>query len=162
MKKVILLLVCTFIFSCTKNDDSSYGGARATVAHFTLKNSQGVDLLDPSNPNSFKENDIRIYFLIDGTEKLMYNTDLDNPDYITISKKGDSYTIEVLMNEGFTSSNAATTYIQWSPTERDEVKAEYLKGQGSILKRKVWLNNQLVWEYMSSGRDYNAITPIVK
>ena len=163
MKKTILLLACTLIFSCTKNDDS-YGGALKVSSSFSLKDSQGADLLDPSNPNSFKESDIKIYFVTDGVEKLMYNSDLDNPDFFTINKeKNGDYTISVIMN-GLESKNSSvtTTIIQWNANERDVVNAEYLKGQGSVLKRKVWFNDQLVWEHEFGKDDYEDLTTIIK
>ncbi|GGG95336.1 hypothetical protein GCM10011416_11070 [Polaribacter pacificus] len=161
MKKTILLLACTLIFSCTKNDTPNYGGVNESGAWFYVKDSQGNNLVDPNTPNAYKENEIKIYHIINGVEKLMYDSNLDNPKFFTITQEDGLYKFGLGMSLD-SSVDYPISYIQWNDTDRDTIKTEYLREQGSVIKQKIWFNDQLVWEHEFGKDDYDETISIIK
>ncbi|WP_321299679.1 hypothetical protein [Marinifilum fragile] len=147
MKYLFTIAIALLLFACSSDDEQH-------VAHFGLSfdfsvlDSDGNDLLNPNNENSFKESDIKLYYLINGEKKEVYNPNMDSPRNFFIYQEGsDAYRIRIFLND--TESEEKTiTYILWNNIDSDTISAEVYRNSKYNLTRmeKVWFNGQLIYE----------------
>ena len=116
----------------------------------------GNDLLDPSNPNGYKIDDIKLYYrLTDGTllegKREYWHRDMG--DYDTIHNY-DGYMLEFMLrpinSEKYVMSDSVL-YIEWNKNDRDTIKSIIYNGWedpvnhcNMIIWEKVWYNGELV------------------
>ena len=106
-----------------------------------VENAKGDNLLDPTTPGHFKQEDIKIYFLVDGKEKLFYRPNLDNPYgfYIMYGSTVGSV-IAIRGNNEDLKHNPTTTYIDWGNGDRDTLVCTW-QGDGAHLQIvEAWYN----------------------
>jgi len=147
MKPVTLMLSLVMVLlSCQKEENSVFldGGIEITVI-----DNNGNDLLNPSAENSFKEESIKIYYLIDGVVEEVYHPTADYPRNFFIYERDGIYRMALSLN-GNEKDEFPVTYIQWNETDTDTVKGSFLRGEGFLMCTKVWYNGVLMWE------DYNT------
>ena len=137
-------------FSCSKSDsiEKPYGSNISTGIQLSIFNSENEDLLNPENPNHLDHSKIKLFYVIDGVEKEVYNPNFDNPRNIFIFEDEieNIYKIGISLNDTETSERPIT-YIRWNDDDSDTIEATYERdGPGIVLKNKVWLNGELVWE----------------
>lgn len=150
MKKLILFLAITSFFACDKVDEILIRGFdQNTLFEFSVFNSQDVDLLDPTTPNHLEEDDIKIFYEIDGKMIEVYESHLDHPRKLFIFEHENEYRIRVFLNHSDT-SDEPITYIQWNDDDTDTVKATFERAKNYLRISKVWLNDTEIWD-MSSG-----------
>jgi hypothetical protein len=78
MKNIIIYLVVTLAFTtCNKNENDMFNLDRAI--EISIKDSHGNDLLNPNNENSFQNNDIKLFYVIDNKSVEVYNPNNDYP-----------------------------------------------------------------------------------
>ena len=118
----------------------------------------GNDLLDPSNPNGYKIDDIKLYYrLTDGTllEGKREYWHRDKGDYDIIYNY-DRYMLEFLLrpinSEKYDMSDSVL-YIDWNKNDRDTIKSIIYNGWedpvnhcNMIVWEKVWYNSELIAE----------------
>lgn len=127
----------------------------------------GNDLLDPSNPNGYKIDDIKLYYrLTDGTllegKREYWHRDMG--DYDTIHNY-DRYMLEFMLrptnsekydllrltnSEKYVMSDSVL-YIEWNKNDRDTIKSIIYNGWkdpvnhcNMIVWEKVWYNSELI------------------
>ena len=142
MKPILFVLIVLLAMSCNKDYDCCT--IYSLDANISLKNAAGDDLLDPNNPNSFKESNIKTYHLINGEE---IRAGLDDIIY----KDSDSiYRYLTFVNyEG--NDEFPITYIDWSETDRDTIKSEIYRSGNVTRAIKFWFNNELMWDGEKDG-----------
>jgi hypothetical protein len=108
-------------------------------ANISLKNSSGEDLLNPNNPNSYKESKIKTYYLVNGEEKIAHTEEF-------IYEDGEGlYRLRIFLNdEG--NDEFPITYIDWNETDRDTIKSEIYKTDNQTRVIKIWYNKVLMWD----------------
>lgn len=133
------------LFSC-KDDNESF--IVDTALDISIKDNKGSDLLDPNNPNSLNENDIKIIYEIDGEQIEVNKPNLDVSRGFFIHKVGSEYRIAIHLNTD-KNTQYPVTYIKWNDTDTDTdtLKCEIERKNGNYeVCKKVWLNGEVVWD----------------
>lgn len=152
MKNIIFILSTIMVFSSC--DSQELGGTAYNVStsiEITVESENGVDLLNPDNPNSFREDSIKIYYLIDGIVEEIYNPDMDTPRKFNIHEPQEGSFGKYWMGLGLnvhisdsTEAGGAITYIKWNSMDTDTVKCTIKVGVNYVILDKVWYNDELV------------------
>ena len=165
MKNLIFLLLATLIVSCSSDDnnnDESYYNLDTNII-FTIKDSNGNDLLNPNNPNAYLSETVKIFYLKEnGDVDEIYNSNYGSPrnfSIITPENSGsDVYAFSLQPNTHIMEN--AITYIEWNDTEIDTIKTNYRYGDNHTVCNKVWYNDTNVWTEnteINTGRIFEII-----
>ncbi|MDR2839795.1 MAG: hypothetical protein LBV75_00795 [Paludibacter sp.] len=175
-KFVFIVLAALSLCACGDNEEPIIWGVY--IDHgctFRVQNSDGVDLLNPNNPNSYSKDSIEIYHVLnDGTVKLFYHQGLDSPYGFGIGNYGEQYLIGVMLNSLMKDTGDVTTYIKWNSTDIDTLYTTFISYRGNRDKPtsqgtlynvwdKIWYNNVLIldnWEEYSAHT--NELPVIIK
>jgi len=123
---------------------------------FSVRSPQGKDLLDPLATYHFDSTNIRLLWEIDGELVEPYEPHLSLPRFFKVYKHSDNYRLSLTLNySGITEKTI--TYIQWDNVDIDTIVTLYNDTNMGILKRKVWVNEQLVWEWTSNKEAYSEL-----
>lgn len=165
MKNIIFLLITILIVSCSSNDnnnDNNYYNLDTNII-FTIKDSNGHDLLNPINPNAYLSETIKIYYLKEnGDIEEIYNSNLTAPrnfSIITPENSGSDVYAFSLQPNTYIMENAVT-YIEWNESETDTIKTNYRYGYNHTICNKVWYNDINVWTEnaeINTGRVFEII-----
>jgi hypothetical protein len=145
MKKLIVFLAITSLFACDKSDDISPGFIVSISFEFSVFDSQDVDLLDPTTPNHIEEDDIRLFYEIDGKMLGVYNPYMDNPRNFMIYEHENEYRISVDLNDS-DATDETITHIQWNDDDTDVIKATFKRTENTVRVSGVWLNDTQIWD----------------
>ncbi|MCK5762570.1 MAG: hypothetical protein KAH05_00475, partial [Clostridiales bacterium] len=146
MKKLLLIASICLLFSCSKNSDADYIDVGI---HLKLENSSGSDLLDPSVDNSYNNDNIKLFHLLNGTEQYYLCGNCDNQKGYYFFERDNKYVMSVFTNiEVQQDGTYPITYIQWNETDRDTIQCHINRSKdGSyIFCNKVWYNDSLVYD----------------
>jgi hypothetical protein len=148
--------------SCKKS--SPQGGVIIDLSNdIHVLSKDGQNLLDPVAPNSFKKEDIKIYYLINGQKTEIFNNQLDAPRQFMIFKVGadaKNYANEPLMRV-FSNDNGVvnqdgneitTTYIEWNSMDTDTLATQIRHAGASVFTEKVWYNGVVKWDLKSTPK----------
>lgn len=151
MKKQILILVVFTLFGCNKSEELAAGTIISREFTFSVFDANNQDLLDSSITNHYDADEIKLFYEIDGKVIEVFDPEMAHPRNFKIYKHENEYRIMIYMNSSETSTEPIT-YIQWRNNDIDTIKAFFERpNNGSIFKRKVWLNNVQVWEWSSEN-----------
>lgn len=156
MKELIFLLTVVSFVSCSETVElMPPGHSRNTSFEFSVYISQDVDLLDPSNPNHYEEEQIKLFYIVDETMIEVYNPNLDYPRNILIfhHEIEDEYRIRVFLNDSDTSEKTIT-HVQWNNTDTDTIEATFKRSDRSLDVSKVWLNGLEIWDLTMGDNQY--------
>ncbi len=147
MKNLLIILAITTFFSCNKSDDSEipYGTNLDRGIQFSVFNSENEDLLNPDSPNHLDVSKIKLFYVVNGEEIEVYNPNLDHPRNINIFEYENVYRIGISLNDTET-SDRPITYLRWNDQDFDTIEVTYERSPGAVLKNRVWLNGEEVWE----------------
>ncbi|MCD8399020.1 hypothetical protein LNI90_01745 [Tenacibaculum dicentrarchi] len=122
MKNFILLFLnCIFLISCEDNNPQST--VIGTEVELSLSDKEGNDLLDPTNKNGIKENEIKHFYLLNGIKKEFYNSNYDSPKRIGINKINGKYRLGIGLNSIKDKNGEVISLIQWNENDTDTIKA---------------------------------------
>ncbi|MEM8966429.1 MAG: hypothetical protein AAGE93_08415 [Bacteroidota bacterium] len=142
MKNAVLVCLCALFLSC--QDDVDCCTNIDVGVEFTVKSQAGVDLLDPASSDAFSEDDIWLYYLVDGETKRYHQSNLDAARGITVYQNSNqqSYVIDVFPNTA-ESEEFPVTYIQWNENDTDTLRCEFERTGNSTVCTRVWFNGEL-------------------
>ena len=83
----------------------------------------------------------------------VYDSNMGYPRNFMIYQHENEYRIRVFMNDTET-SDKPITYIQWNINDTDTIEAVYERPGNSVLKRKVWLNEIEIWDWLTNENEY--------
>jgi hypothetical protein len=149
MKTIIIIFIAVlFMISCKKEKVSLNldGGIEISV----MDNS-GNDLLNPATPNAFVDSEIKIYYLIDGIKKEIYNANYDHPRNFILFEKDGEYRMGLSPNAD-EKEELPITYIQWKEIDTDTIQCHFSRTSNSVVCDKIWRNGTLVWDNYSTCR----------
>ncbi|MGL1888470.1 MAG: hypothetical protein OCD76_18280 [Reichenbachiella sp.] len=156
MNNLFLAALAIMILSSCKTEDDSLccdSGDNISISiDIIVVSDNGIDLLNPENPEAFQEHDIRVFDLIDGETSISNNTS-NGRGFLLLSPSGthlDRYMIRIFANLEST-DDYPINYIQWNENETDKLKAEFDRGDNYDVVTKVWFNDELVWDLLSDG-----------
>ena len=150
MKKLLLFLAITALFACDKSNDISPGFIVSIEFDFSVFNSQDEDLLDPATPNHIEEDDIRLFYEIDGKILGVYNPYMANPRNFMIYEHENEYRIKVVLNDS-DATEETITHIQWNDDDTDIIKARFTRTENIVRVNRIWLNDTLIWDSDTDG-----------
>jgi hypothetical protein len=158
MKTIVAFVFIAILTSCSKsNDDEPQPQALVDInIELSIKNSSGEDLLDPNNPNAYKAKNIKLYYLINGEKKEIFDENLTYPRNFFIFKHESEYRIRVFQNHSET-ERLPITYIEWSPDDTDTLQTEIFRDENSIRATKTWFNGELKWDVENEQEPYFSI-----
>lgn len=143
MKCFIYILLLLLLFSCSRKKICCT--VVSTEIDMSVNDSTGNDLLDPSFPGSYKEDSIRLYYLVNGKRVEVYDPNMDSPRNFFIYHDTPGYVIRVFPNDD-KSSEYPVTYIDWNQHDEDTIRCELTRTSGTTVVTKVWFDGQLKWQ----------------
>lgn len=157
MKKYIILLISLTFFGCSKENDDAFN--LDVGVEFSIINSEGEDLLNPNHPDAINQSDIKLFYLINGIKKEVYNVNYDYPRNFKIYEHQNEYRIGISQNYADTEEKPLT-FVQWSKNEidTDTIEAIYQRTSNAVLQQKIWLNKNLLWESNSGIEPFFVLT----
>lgn len=152
MKTYIKLSCLSLFFLSACKDPVIKGVTVDTVINLIVRDQNGKNRLDPSTPNYYKPEDIRIFYLKDGQKQEVYNPSLDIPRNFKIikSETTNEYVFRVFVNEGSVDQEVTTTYIQWRAGAQDTVNSLITRSSSSIYCDKVWFNDTVRYDRLKN------------
>lgn len=161
MKTLVSILVACVLFGCSSDDDDSPKPAVSIAVdfEFSVKGTDGSDLLNPDNPNGLDQSKIKLFYKVDGEEEEVFDGNLDNPRHFFIykEKENDDYRIRVFLNHTI-AEDQPVTYIQWNNEETDTVRAKFYHSSASTTIEKVWLNGEAIFPTAENKKLYYQMT----
>lgn len=154
-KLLILFLSGWFLTAC---ETDSCGCIVMDVGiEVAIADSEGNDLLDPSIEGYFSEQDINMYYEINGklkTHASMSSGHLDDPDGFSIEQHENRYILFLSSNP--TAGKKVVTILRIK--DHPDIKlVTTVNGENGKRIEKIWYNDQLVWPVSGQG-DYRRVT----
>lgn len=144
LKTTLIAFVLLTAMGCSKDDDQAQYNL-AVGFDMSIKDRDGNDLLDPANPNAFKESDIKLYYVIDGNVEEVFDGRLDSPRNFYIYNRNSEYRIGITQNYTET-SDMPITYIKWNDNDTDTITSTFRRGENFVIQEKIFLNDSLIWD----------------
>lgn len=147
MKTIVTILILAIFTACNKDDKPSEIAVYLdTSIEISLKDVNGIDLLNPNNPDSYKAGNIKIFYLIDGEKQEVYDGNMAYPRNFLIYENANEYRIRIFQNSVI-SEELPITYVEWNENEIDTLQAEYYRPKPNEPRvQKVWFNGELKWD----------------
>lgn len=172
MRKIILIFIASFclLLSCQKDEpeileEETYEAVYHTSLKFYIAflTKDSTDLLDLSTPNYIKEEDVDIYYVVDGKKLRVYNPNEDitrrEPFFIRRQGTGEDiyYGHLVLYPYWPQDQSRATTIISIDGYSDDRLEYEFELVDDINKCTKIWYKDQLVWPNNLSTARYFII-----
>ena len=152
MRTIVLLTIFTMLFGCNSEEiikaDDLYTGFE-----FSVVDNQGNDLLNPENQNYLSHSNIKLFYKENGQYKEVYNANLDYPRNFLIFKHKTEYRIRIFLNDS-ENETQPEKMIQWNENKSNIIKAEFYRTNSLVRFNKVWLDDNLIWDYASNSEPY--------
>lgn len=155
-KEVLLRFVAgsflTLVFSCAGNTPvppPTFFEVRAT-----FKSTKGQDLLNPSNPNSFKQSDISVFSRIDFNrivKDVYYNND-DKGIGVYFDNELQSYYFDLTVPSNDV-KNPIATIVTLSKSDTDTVTYSFGSARNKGIPEKIYYNKIQVWDIVNLPRE---------
>lgn len=140
------------LLSCQNDDNNDCCINVESDVLIQLENSEELDLLNPLSPNSIDSENIQIkYQMENGEKKLVNDPNLDAPKGFYIvppnETQTENYSLQLFLNTDYIGAeNTSQTFIEWSSTDMDKIKSEFIRDNNNLLVSKIWVNDELSWE----------------
>lgn len=147
MKTILSILILAFVFNSCKKEEPAKSVSDGSV-YLTVTDKGGMDLLNPSNPGAYLEQNIKIFYLSNGVKEEVYYANYDVPRNFFISKEVNSngkFWMTLFLNAS-SAEEYPITYIQWSENETDTLKCDVRRAEGLVSVKNIWLNDSLAWK----------------
>lgn len=154
MKYLFFILSIMSFLSCNKDDSEQF--IIDTAINISVKDAEGNDLLNSNSLNSLNQNVFKVIYEINGEQIEINDENLDYPKGFFVYQHENEYRIRVFPNTDKNTSYPIT-YIQWSEIDTDTLKCEIDRNESSEICKKVWLNNELVWQSYDTERFFEII-----
>lgn len=144
----LYLSICILaITSCAKKDCCEpvlQEGQPLSHVAISVKDNQGNDLLNPSNPNSLKANSISLEHVYGwGSEKVDYDEKNNKIKIIKHPNLQDLYVLLLQSNLKLDSNSKSKTIIKWNDIETDTMEVEFSHDSKKI--KSVSINDVIIW-----------------
>lgn len=156
MKTVLSIFLVALVLSSCRKEEPKWGSYTDCGANITVHDKAGVDLLNPSNPGAYLEQNIKIFYLINGVKEEVFYWNQHDPRNFYIYEEPDGRFMMGLNFNYSLTEEYPITYVQWSENDTDTIKTEIYRGGGLTSCKDIWLNDNLVWknEDYSKGERY--------
>lgn len=138
MKNLLIISFFCIFFSCSKHDDNPKNSFYLDQSiKIKLENNSGENLLNTANYN---ENDIKIFYKINGQLVEVFIPNLDSPKGFKIINENNNNYMVLFLNATVTEA-LPETVIQWNELESDTIKVNYVRTENSSFWNFMWLND---------------------
>lgn len=147
MKKIALILIgFLFVLPACEKDDDMLNFVVDTGITIYLNDDFGNDLLSPENENAIDESKIQVLRLIDGEWKEPYVAHLDYPKHYRFIHEAGYNVLVVWPDFSLEQGEFPETLIKWNENDIDTIKCKAEETRVSLIVKKVWLNDNVVWD----------------
>lgn len=161
MKKLLtpafFVFLIGFLSMCTDHSDCCINNDLDIAVE--LQNADGMDMLNPSTVGCLKEQDINVYYEIDGNletyASLNEGATLDHPEGFDVQTDGTKYYLYVFSNP--TAGDNVVTFIMIEDRPEIRLVTKVNDDHGKQIK-ELWYNNQLVWSTSSQNSPRVTVT----
>ena len=145
------VLILANLLSCKKK--SVKETAIYLSVYIKVQNAQGQDLLGPQTTGYFKPEQLKIYYLVNGEEKLYDRPNLNISRGFTIFNASTygCYLMNVFVNNANAENEPTTTYIDWGNGDRDTIVAAIDKRENYQMITNAWYNGEELSNEKESG-----------
>jgi len=154
MRRIIIFSLAMILFPSCGSDNDQF--IVDTAINISVSDGEGNDLLNPVNVKSFMENEIKIFYIVNGQEIEVNNIDMAYPKGFFIYEDENEFRLRVFPNVD-KNSELPVTYIKWNDKVVDTIKCSIERKNNSEICTKVWLNDNLVWEGYETERFFEII-----
>ena len=154
MKYLIYFFMAPLFTSCSTNKSSQF--IVDTDINISIKDSEGNDLLNPAYPDSYQKGNIKLFHIINGEQIEIFDANMNYPKGFFIYKHENEYRIRVFPNTD-KSEQQLITLIKWNETDTDTIRCNVERTSNSEICRKVWFNNEVVWEAYETERFFEIL-----
>ncbi|MGN7203769.1 hypothetical protein ACTHQF_05800 [Pedobacter sp. SAFR-022] len=155
MKKLIYGSLLVLLSSCAKDNPGSCCMNVQGTLNIVYKNAEGQNLLDETTPGHYSTKDMKLFHIIAGQKKFVYNYNSDSPEGMSVIKEGiprlhvgfnlnDKGDITHQDKEVITGES--TSIIQLNESVIDTVKIQWQSKPGSLTITKAWYKSKLVFD----------------
>lgn len=158
MKKLLVLLL--LFVSCKEKMETAFNVD--TRIDIQVMDSLRNNLLNPIFSNSYKKEEIRIYFMSNGEKKYIYEPLMDYPNHFFIYddfNTGDFH-IRIFPNDS-QEENLPVTLIQWDTSDIDTITCHFRR-EGYIYCDYLWYNKRYIEAANSHNRHFTVVKEGIK
>jgi hypothetical protein len=118
----------------------------------------GNNLLNPSFPDSFKEDSIKIYYIIKGVKTEVFKPNLDYPRMFYIWNDGDDgeYRMRLFPNDA-DDDQYPKTLIEWETDNLDTLACHFKRNMNNVICDEIWLNGMLLDDEITGNRMFTIV-----
>jgi hypothetical protein len=147
MKNLILILsMLVIVLACKEETPSAF--YLNTNFNFYIEDINGEDLLSYSHPNGINREDIKVYYMVDGTYELVLPNDrsyangysIIAPSQLSDSKGKTHHTFRLATNAVNLVDDKSLTLISWGNDDADTVMTQYSISGNSKALNKISFN----------------------
>lgn len=123
-----------------------------------LENIHGGDLFNPDTENSYNQEDIQLFYLLNGIEHYLFCGNCDHQKHYYFYERDNKFVMRISPSYEIQEDGSdPVTYIQWNDSDRDTLQCQIYRSDdgGNIVCTKVWYNDSLV--YNNIGLRYFTI-----
>lgn len=159
MKNLLIISFFCTLFSCSKHDDNPNNSFYLDESiKIKLENNNGENLL---NTPSYNENDIKIFYKINGQLVEVFFPLLDRSKGFKIVNENNNNYMILDLNPTVTEA-LPETVIQWNELESDTIKVNYVRTENSSFWNLMWLNDVLKSNEELENIELGRLLKIVK
>lgn len=154
MKKLLVFLL---LLSSCKEKMETYLNMDTTM-DIQVMDSQGNNLLNPILSNSYKKEEIKIFFMINGEKTYIYEPLMQFPNRFHIYddfNTGD-YHIRIFPNDS-KNEDLPVTLIQWDTNDIDTIVCHFKREEGYIYCDYLWYNEMYIDPALTNNRHFTII-----
>lgn len=141
MRKLILVLASLCVVSCNNDDKGMNSAVYSVRFNMRVLNAEGEDILNPEHPDAIDTDQIKLYYVINGTAVEVYDPAMDSPRNFGVDEDPNDgfYKISIIANH---TATVTETYIDWNETDRDTIICTIEFHDNATFLRKVWYNGE--------------------
>lgn len=155
MKKIVYGVLLLLLSSCGKDNPKICCMNVQGTLNIVYKNAQGQNLLDESTPGHYSTDDMKLFHIIAGQKKVVYNYNLDVPKGMSVIKEGIArlhvgFNLndegDIIHKDKKVTRGESTSIIQLNESVIDTVKIQWESKPGSLMITKAWHKDKLVFD----------------
>lgn len=166
IRKFLIILFAILFVGCSDENEPTIFEIGVNI--WIREDSNSNNLLNIENPNSLKEEDIRVYSLDEnGEKKELFAPNLDAPRNFSVIPYNNNGVNENLFRLspylGKTNeTEITTTLVQWRIGVVDTITCEIYREKGVTITNKVWYNTILKYDISDSSVNNNSLENVTR
>jgi len=142
MKTILItsmVIITLFLSNCTKEPNNA--AIVGTFIDIGFKDKLNNDLLDPSTPNHYLSDSIRLYSIKNGIKTEVFHANYDDPRNFNIYKNDSLKMYRIMVY-----FDTDTTLLKLNSRITDTISCITERANGNWLLKKLWYNGVLKWD----------------